>query len=186
MAWLTEFDKNQITQGTIVDNVPWNLNHNPLGVILTNACDIQWDKANFLHIACLLPAKDILQNSNEFEQITSSADEDNNLSKTKTKSLDKFFSDFIYNRNIVRFFYIDPKPVLESLPHFLLDFQNLITIPFKEEERLNPIAQLPSPHREKMILHFSSYVSRVAVDRVDDQTYKETMQDLSEPYDPSW
>lgn len=183
MAWLTEYDTGEITQGTIVDSVPWKMDEAPLGIVLTNACDVEWNKASYLLIASLLPAKDILQNSTNFEQITKSADEENKLSKTKSKSLDSFLRDFIHNTNIVRYFFIDPTPVYPSLPHFFVDFQHLLTIPYSEKVSLSTFAQLDSPHREKLILHFSSYVSRIAVDRVDNTTYMNTLRALSEPYE---
>ncbi|MCC5906194.1 MAG: hypothetical protein JJU13_08315 [Balneolaceae bacterium] len=183
MAWLKEYDRDEITQGTIVDNVPWEMEEAPLGIVLTNACDVEWNKASYLLIASLLPAKDILQNSTEFEQITQSADEENKLSKTKSNSLGSFLRDFIHNTNIVRYFFIDPTPVYPSLPHFFVDFQHLITIPYSEKINLSTIAQLDSPHREKLILHFSSYVSRIAVDRIDKETYQDTLRALSEPFE---
>ena len=183
MAWLTEYDRDEITQGTIVDNVPWEMDEAPLGIVLTNACDVEWNKASYLLIASLLPAKDILQSSSEFEQITKSANDENKLSKTKSKSLGSFLRDFIHNTNIVRYFFVDPTPVYPSLPHFFVDFQHLITIPYSEKISLSTIAQLGSPHREKLILHFSSYVSRIAVDRVDEGTYEDTLRSLSEPYE---
>jgi len=183
MAWLSEYDRDNITQGTIVDNVPWGIENAPLGIVLTNACDVEWDKASYLLIASLLPAKDILQNSKEFEQITQSASEENKLSRSKSKSLANFLRDFIHNTNIVRYFFIDPTPVYPSLPHFFIDFQHLITMPYHDRTSLTTVAQLDTPHREKLILHFSSYVSRIAVDRISQSTYQETVSALSDPYD---
>lgn len=182
MARLTEFNKDKITQGTIVDNVPWALEEAPLGIVLTNACDVQWDKASFILIAPLLPAKDILQNSHEFIQVVKNS-EDNELSKSKTKSLNSFLNKFIHNINIARYFFIDPTPVYSSLPHLLVDFQNLLTIPYSKVNSLNIIAQLDSPHREKLILHFASYISRIAVDRVDEESYQDTLKAISEPFE---
>lgn len=59
--WISEF-KGQITQGTIVDGVDWGLgDENPLGIVISNACDLEHDHSGFLMVAALEVAADVLE-----------------------------------------------------------------------------------------------------------------------------
>jgi hypothetical protein len=63
-----------------------------------------------------------------------------------------------------------------------VDFQFVLSIPIVEIEKLNKIAQLSSPFVEQMIVHFSSYTSRIAVDRCETPQKDEIISKLIEPY----
>ena len=170
MSWIEPSSNNILSQGTIVDNVEWGLNPNPLGVVLSNACDLEWDKASFILIACLIPAGETIQLSKEFIDKRGDVLSDNTISRSRWETLTKYLTGYIHNVNINRYFFVDPTKVIDC-PYLLVDFQKLLTIPVEQKESLMIVGNVPSPHKEKMIMHFASYVSRIGVDRVDqDQT----------------
>jgi hypothetical protein len=65
---------------------------------------------------------------------------------------------------------------------FFVDFQLIISIPIDNASALQKIAQLSSPYVEQMIMHFSSYTSRIATDRMDNPQVEEILTLLSDPY----
>ena len=67
-------------------------------------------------------------------------------------------------------------------PLFFVDFQHIITIPIDKKDTLETVAKLPSPFREKMIMHFSSYISRIGVDRENMDELDSLITDLADPY----
>jgi hypothetical protein len=182
MIFLRE-PSEQIKQGMIVDQIPWSLDGpKPLGIILSNPCDLEHDKASYLLLAALIPAKETLQRAKEFKNKIQGAGEDYQLNGSKQwKGLTEFIESFIHNKNIVRYYFIDPRPVIEA-PLFFVDFQLILSIPISESPVLSKVAQLSSPFVEQMIIHFASYTSRIASDRVDDLQLKEITDKIAEPY----
>jgi len=180
MSWLVPEEESKITQGTILDNIPWGLDPSPLGVVLSNPCDLEWGKASYILIASLVPARETIQLTKEFQQQVQNLKE-KVVSPNKWDKLSKFFKPFINNQNITRYFFVDPTKVFDA-PLFFVDFQHLFTLPFSKVTELEVIAKLPSPHREKMIVHFSSYISRIGVDREDQEETKIFINHLAEPY----
>jgi hypothetical protein len=87
----------------------------------------------------------------------------------------------IHNKNIVRYYLIDPRPIIEE-PLFFVDFQLILSVPILESTVFDKVAQLASPFVEQMIIHFASYTSRIASDRADDSSAKEIIAKISEPY----
>lgn len=180
MSWLVDYDLDQLTQGVVVDNVPFGLSPSPLGIILSNPCDLEWNKASYILIASLIPAKDTIQSSKEFKQQIQGAT-NNKLGKDKWKKLGAYISQFVHNVNIMRYFFVDPSRVFQA-PSFFVDFQHIVTVPITYADKLEPIGFLPSPHREKMIVHFSSYISRIGVDRIDEASEGSIVSELATPY----
>jgi len=183
MSWLVDYDLDQLTQGVVVDNIPFGLNPSPLGIILSNPCDLEWNKASYILIASLIPAKDTIQSSSEFKQKVLNAT-DNKLGMDKWKKLVAYLSQFVHNVNIMRYFFVDPSRVFQA-PSFFVDFQHIVTVPISYSSNLEPVAFLPSPHREKMIMHFSSYVSRIGVDRIVEGSQESIISELAYPYKQS-
>ena len=182
MSWLIQEENDKIiTQGSVLDNIPWNLDPAPLGIVLSNPCDLEWGKASYILVASLIPAKETLQLSKEFQQKVSSADESNKLSKSKWKPFGVYLKQFVNNQNIVRYYFIDPTKAIEA-PLFFVDFQHLITVPIEQKDQLEIVAKLPTPHKEKMISHFASYVSRIGVDREIEETTEVLMNQLADPF----
>jgi len=171
----------QIRQGMIVDQIPWDIDGpKPLGIILSNSCDLEHNKASFLLIAALIPAKETLQASNEFQdKIQGSGDYQ--LSKKQWDSLYRLIENYIHYKNIVRYYFIDPRPVIEE-PMFFVDFQFIISVPFDKSSLLDRVAQLSSPFVEQMITHFTAYTSRIASERYDDFQSEEVVTKIAEPY----
>jgi hypothetical protein len=176
----------QIKQGMIVDQIPWSLGGpKPLGIILSNPCDLEHDKASYLLIAALIPAKETLQLTKEFQNKIQGAEEDHQLKGNKQwKGLTELIENFIHNKNIVRYYFIDPRPIIEG-PLFFVDFQFILSIPISESTVLDKVAQLSSPFVEQMVVHFASYTSRIASDRVDDSQAEEIIAKIAEPYHTS-
>lgn len=172
---------NIITQGTVIDNVPWSLDPAPLGIVLSNPCDLEWGKASFLLVASLISAQDILQLSKEFKSKINTANIRKELTKSNWESLNNMIESYVHNKNVTRYFFINPKNVIDA-PLLFVDFQNLITIPIENNIYLTIEAQLPSPHTEKMMIHFSSYISRIGVDRINEESTKVFIQEIASPF----
>jgi hypothetical protein len=57
-----------IKQGMIVDQIPWPLDGpKPLGIVLSNPCDLEHNKASYLIIAALISAKKTIQLTKDFQ-----------------------------------------------------------------------------------------------------------------------
>jgi hypothetical protein len=168
-----------IKQGTIVDGVPWPFDPKPLGIILSNPCDLELGKASYLLIASLIPAKETLQYSREF--INKIDPTNYTLKQRQWNSLKDIIVNYIHNKNIARYFFINPNNVITA-PYLFIDFQHLLSIPIDGKETLISIAQLPSPYAEQMIVHFSSYISRIGVDRINDEKTEEIINEIASPY----
>ena len=170
-----------ITQGTVVDNVPWRVEPRPLGIVMSNPCDIEWDKASFILIASLIPAKETIHLSKSFQDKVSSANTQKELKSKTWESLNKMIETYVFNSNITRYFFIDPTDILTA-PLFFVDFQHLITVPIDYTDGLEKVAQLPNPHVEKMIMHFASYVSRIGTGRFSSEKTQNFVDMLAHPY----
>jgi len=160
---------NSITQGSIVDGVDFGFEEAPLGIILSNECDFINDKLGYVLVACLVPACETICVSKEFMNRMEGVNENGEISKKKWEKLKNFFDDYIHNKGISRFYFINLSPVLDA-PYMLVDFQHLVSIPANQLSSLECVAQLDSPYREQMMVHFASYTARIPVDRVDDTT----------------
>jgi hypothetical protein len=135
---------DQVRQGMIVDQIPWSLEgQKPLGIILSNPCDLEHDKASYLLIAALIPAKETLQLTKEFQNKTQNSGEDHRLGKKQWDSLTELIENYIHNKHIVRYYFIDPRPVIEE-PLFFVDFQLVLSVPIGAGNVLDKIAQLSS------------------------------------------
>ncbi len=168
-----------ITQGSIVDGVDFGFGeNNPLGIILSNACDFLNDKMGFVLIASLVSAKDVILDSKEFKNKVEGVGEDHKLSKTKWGKVKPFLDDYILNKGVSRYYYINMEPVLES-PSLFVDFQHIVSIPYDQINELDNVAQLNSPYREQMMVQFASYTARIPIDRINDTT--DLARNLIEP-----
>jgi hypothetical protein len=171
----------QVKQGMIVDQIPWDIDGpKPLGIILSNPCDLEHDKASFLLIAALVPAKETFQASNEFQDRIQGRG-NFQLGRKQWDNLCKLIETYIHNKNIVRYYFIDPRPLIEE-PMFFVDFQFIISIPFYKSSMLDRVAQLSSPFVEQMITHFAAYTSRIAGERADGSQLEEVISEIAQPY----
>lgn len=159
-----------ITQGTIVDNVDWGRGEdlNPLSIVMSNACDIEHGHSNFLIVAALEQAADVLPETAEFKDKIKGE----KISTKQKNALKKLLSDYIHNKNICRHFFFDPRPVLD-IGCLLVDFQQIKCVEFAQINTLEPVAQLKHPFVEQMIMRFTSYTARIPVDRVDECSVEE-------------
>ena len=167
-----------ITQGSIVDGVDFGFGeNNPLGIVLSNACDFINDKMGYVLFASLVPAKNVILESKEFKNRVDGV-EDHKLSKNKWSKIKPFLDDYIFNKSVSRYYFIKMEPVLESPPLFV-DFQHIVSIPYAETHRLENLAQLNTPYREQMMVQFASYTARIPIDRINDTT--DLAKNLIEP-----
>ncbi len=173
---------DSLTQGSVVDDVPWGVNPAPLGIVLTNACDFEWEKASYVVVAALGEARAIIQASSEFRNKLENVSSEE-LSKRKWTTLANLAQGWINNSAVMRYFTVDAEAPLNLGP-LCVDFQWLLSMPINEAKRCRVVAQLPSPDREHMIVHFSAYVSRIAVDRLDDGRLSTLTAQLCSPYRP--
>ena len=169
-----------VNQGSVLNDLPWRLENAPLGIALTNACDLEHDKADFVTLAALKPAKAIIQSSREFRNKVEEAD-GARIGRKAWNSLAVLVRDFIHNASIRRYYLLDPRSQLE-IDLVLVDFQHLISIPIEHARGLPQVAVLPSPDRENLVVHYAAYSSRVGVFRQPDDQVTELTELLTEPY----
>ena len=162
MAHLEKTD-GVLHQGAVIYGVDWGVEDSPLSIILSSECDILNDKASFLIVAMLLPAKETLTQSKEYINKASGA-KDDLLAAKAWKSLCDFLEGYIYNKGITRYYFIDPRDAIDA-PYLLVDFQHITSIPIDSAKELEIVAQLPSPYKEQMVVQFASYTARIPVER---------------------
>src|SRR2546428_4922426 len=114
-----------IDQGSVLDGVPWGLDSPPLGIALTNTCDLEHDKADFLILAALKPAKAIIQASKEFRNKLDGA-QGNALKRKAWDSLGELLEDFVHNSSVRRYYFLDGRSALDLDPLFAR-FEHLIS-----------------------------------------------------------
>lgn len=167
-------------QGSVLDDVPWELEAAPLGIIISNTCDIEYDKADFVIVAALKPAREIIQASKEFQSKLDGAQGDT-LRRKPWDSLVDLLEDLVHNSSVRRYYFLDGREALELDP-LLVDFQQLLSLPITQAKSLPMRAVLPSPDREKLVVHFASYTSRIGVDRQPAERVQHLTEILSTPY----
>ena len=170
----------KIDQGSVLDGIPWGLEAPPLGIALTNTCDLEHDKADFLILAAVKPAKDVIQASKDFRNKLDGA-QGEALKRRAWDSLVELLEDFIHNASIRRYYFLDGRAALELEPLFV-DFQQLISVPIAQARSLPQMAVLASPDREKLVVHFAAYSSRIGIDRQPAGVVAELTSLLTHPY----
>ena len=179
--WLSE-STGQITQGTIVDGVDWGRGeNNPLSIVISNACDLEHGNSNFLLVAALESAADVLQQTDEFKGKVKDANENKELSKKQWVSLGNFFLNYIHNKNVCRHFFFDPRPVID-LCCLVVDFQQIKSIEMDMVHRLSIEGQMNHPFVEQMMMRFTSYTSRIPVDRVNSEMEAIYIRELAQDF----
>ncbi len=149
----------------MVDELPWGLEVAPLGIALSNTCDLAHDKADFVILAALKPAKGVVQASNEFQNKIEGA-QGNTLKKRAWDSLVNLLEDIVCNESVRRYYFLDARQALGIDP-LVADFQQLISVPIEMAREKPQRAALASPDREKLVVHFAAYSSRIGVRRGD-------------------
>lgn len=157
MDWVDESD-GELTQGGILDLG----DDSPLHIILSNACDLEHGKCSFIVLAALVPAVEVIKANKEYSEISNGE-----LSGKQGKRLRKLVERFVYNKDVSRYYFIDPSAVLDSEALFV-DFQNIKSVRISEATEGEVVAKLRSPLVEQMMMHFVSYVARIPSDRADD------------------
>ena len=180
MEWIEE-PYQEITQGAIVDGVDWGQGEdNPLSIVLSNACDLENNKAEYLIVAALQPAALTLSKSNEYKSHVVNAEE-NILSKKGWSSFVDFLQKYIHNTQVCRYFFFDPNPVIDSCL-LVVDFQLVKSIDMSQD--LEYIGQMKQIFTMQMMSRFVSYTGRVPVDRPDDAKLDEYVRELAGEYRP--
>lgn len=180
MEWIEE-PYQEITQGAIVDGVDWGQGEdNPLSIVLSNACDLENNKAEYLIVAALQPAALTLSKSNEYKSHVVNA-AGNILSKKGWSSFVDFLQKYIHNTQVCRYFFFDPNPVIDSCL-LVVDFQLVKSIDMSQD--LEYIGQMKQIFTMQMMSRFVSYTGRVPVDRPDDAKLDEYVRELAGEYRP--
>lgn len=104
-------------------------------VLLTPTCDIWQDKSEWV----LLAYCELLVNQSEYKEWAEALP---GASNRKRDKIEKLFKNNRQNHQAERYFYL---PGVFNLPHLIVDFQQLITIPRHELDKLERIASLDSP-----------------------------------------
>lgn len=178
--WVSK-SEGVITQGTIVDGVDWGRGeYNPLSIVISNACDIEHGNSSFLLVAALESASDVLQQTNEFQGKVKEA-VDNELTKKQWKSLTDFLLNYIHNKNVCRHFFFDPRPVID-MDCLVVDFQQIKSIEMDKVSGLSIVGQMKHPFVEQMMMRFTSYTSRIPVDRVNAEMEAIYIHELANGY----
>lgn len=169
---------SSISQGSIVDGVDWGLDVNPLGIVLSNECDIRNGKLSYVVLAALIPARATIIDSEEFKNKTMGI-EDKVVSNKRFVPIKNFLDGYIYNKGVTRYYFIDPKDAIEA-PYLFVDFQHLISMPIETAQTFVVVAKLPSPYVEQMMVQFASYIARIPTERQEDTTA--IIDDIIEPF----
>ena len=175
MTWL-EQPHQSLTQGAILDGVDWGMGEdNPLSIELSNACDFENDKAEYLMVAALLPASEILCNSREISGYAQG--KRNGLSSRQKKAIKDALVKYIHNTQVCRYFFFDPNPVVDA-DLMLVDFQLIKSVSI--DGQYEYIGQMKPVFTMQMMSRFVGYTGRVPVDRPDDDKVNEYIQTLTE------
>lgn len=179
MRWLEE-PHQTLTQGAIVDGVDWGMGeNNPLSIILSNACDIENNKAEFLIVAALLPAASTLCESREIISAAERNSSTTGLTNKQKKSIKEILTKYINNTQVCRYFFFDPNPIID-VDLLLVDFQMVRSINIDVE--LDYIGQMKQLFTMQMMSRFVSYTGRVPVDRPEESKINQYIQDLTNGY----
>lgn len=179
MEWLKKLDSiEELTQGSIVDGVDWGDGDNdPLSIVLSNACDLEHDgHCSYLIVAAMYQAGDIIRASREYNGIIQGADLAD-ISKRQRIQIERLFLDYIHNRTINRYFFIDCSNIEQGL-YLVVDFQRILSVKYEAKAYLTPVANLISPLREHMMMRFVGYTARIPIDRVSDDKGQEIIRSM--------
>jgi len=173
--WIEDYS-GKISQGTIVDGIPWKDGEDqPLGIVLSNACDLEHNHSSFIIVAALVSAKDVLTRTNDFR---------NKLQdhKINQKNAQKFFKPYINNESIVRYYFIGEYTKAEIDDYLMVDFQQIQSFNISSIESLAPLAQLKHPFIEQMMMRYTAYTSRIPSDRVSEEEFQKMVNYLAEDF----
>lgn len=177
MTWIEE-PHQKLTQGAIIDGVDWGMgDSNPLSIVISNACDIENDKAEFLMVAALLPASSVLCNSKEVKGIAQGKIQ--GFSSKQRKSITDTLTKYINNTLVCRYFFFDPKPIIDA-DLLLVDFQMVKSI--NTDNGFDYVGQMKQIFTMQMMSRFVSYTGRVPVDRPDCRKISDYIKELTDGY----
>lgn len=181
MSSLIKAPAAPVDQGAVVTGIPWTVSPSPgLGIVLTNRCDFLNGKVGYLIAAGMVPAKDVLQGSSEFQQIVGEAESDVPLSGKKWEKLQRFLDPKIFNQHIGRYFLLEASDL--SLGPMLVDFQLLTSVPFGEDCAATVVGRVDSPDREHLVTRFAAYSMRIGVSRLAGNALDSVRADLAAPW----
>ena len=173
--WIEDYS-GKISQGTIVDGIPWKDGEDqPLGIVLSNACDLEHNHSSFIIVAALVSAKDVLTRTNDFK---------NKLQdhKINQKNAQKFFKPYINNESIVRYYFTGDYIEAGIDDYLMVDFQQIQSFDISSIESLEPLAQLRHPFIEQMMMRYTAYTSRIPSDRVSEEEFQKMVNYLAEDF----
>jgi hypothetical protein len=159
--------KRELDQGVVLLGIPWTEKYRDTpGVVLTARCDFANNKADFVKIATLKPAKDVFGGFKPVREILGEASNGTPLSKKKWDKLKRYLADYIFHRGIFRYYFIDG-----SRPDFglwVVDFQHIGSFQADDLSDCDYVGSLNSPDLEHLISHYAAYCGRIGVTRNED------------------
>ena len=177
MEWVTRTnDLNHLTQGSIVDGVDWDMEDNPVSIVLSNACDLEHGHTPYLLVAALYPASSIILSSREFNAKTKGKPF-NQLTSGERKDVNRLISDYIHHRTVNRYYFIDCRESDLEM-YMMVDFHQIKSIPLENKQGLTLIANLKSPLKEQMMMQYVCHAARIPTDRVDNEIEKSIIEDI--------
>ncbi len=183
MQWLINSDGERLMQGTILYGVDFGYGEfNPPCVVLSNACDLEHGKVSFIVLAILVPAKETLRETKEVNGLIDG--KDISLLKDRAKkSLLKIYTDRIHNKIVGRYYFFDPRPVMNMDP-LLVDFQHVCSCDYSNllqlisNGKVRLIGQLDHPYVEQMMMQYAGYMGRVPADRLTEEETEKVVGEL--------
>ena len=131
-------------------------------IVLTPTCDLVQGKADF----ALLAGCSLLEYRSEFKDVAGKA----GVGKQKKNELEKL----LRNAKSSRYHYL---PAAFEIPHLVVDFQDLCTVPRDKLDAMNAIASLDSPYAEELQSRFAGYFGRIGTPDLD---WAEVISDIQQ------
>ncbi len=141
---------SRIDQSVVLRDIYfYGLDRKEFGFVLTPTptCDFAQDKAELIHLCAMFTAASVI------EQLRKTTWE-----KLAPKELKNQIKQFITQR-LPRYHFFAPLPGM--VVPLLADFQVITSLPLRELESLEIVAELESPFREQVPARYAAYMGRV-------------------------
>lgn len=178
MNWITRTnDITQLTQGSIVDGINWDMGNNPVSIVLSNACDLEHGHTPYLLVAALYPASDLITSSREFIGKFNGKESYADLNSREKEKINELLQNYIHHKTINRYYFIDCRDSDLGML-MMVDLQQIKSIPISDRNSLKMIANLNSPLKEQMMMQYVGYAARIPTDRVTREEEKTLIKEI--------
>lgn len=155
------------------------INEKIFGIVLTPACDIFWQKADYVKMAGLIPAEYIFEQwlkKNEYtdEQIAGIMPLRN---EGKVRKMHNRFTEWYIGNREIRYHFLPSYKTTFS--HSFIDFQLVESFDADDVKRLEKIGVLKSPWRESVPARYAAYRGRVGTKEYSHNLAEEIIRQIS-------